>query len=419
LQETGTQKTLFEQPTVPDLTTAAPGALPAIQLPAGVAPALADLGSLLGATGLFPDISKTISFLTGAIEKLQTLSQGLAYSKDITLTEDPTTLIDLGILNVQLIYADPSNNPTKISFNIDPAHTLPASDGRDWWLTIAPLSFAVTVPEFGSSAVLTIVGGFAADDRSTPGLTGLTIDYGSALSSIQSLFNKLSALASLLPGGAGAGLDVSLSDGQLTVRDTFALPTLPLGLGNLSDISLDLGLTLNLSPLSADFTVGIGDPGNPFNWVVSPLAGNGAIDLGVKGGQPDFLIQGGIGLGLSIDIGIAEGSASITLAVSLEINGDSLTIMIILNGQASVDVLGGLASASLSLTAAIGVSIDPIVPVPTISGNQLTLPSETVTFLASVAVGIHISICWVISINFEGSWSFSQSVSTPSITVDV
>ena len=129
---------------------------------------------------------------------------------------------------------------------------------------------------------------------------------------------------------------MSLSNGLLTVRATFALPTLPLGLGNLSDISLDLGVTLTLSPLSADFIIGIGDPGNPFNWVVSPLAGKGAIDVGVKGGSPDFLIQAGIGLGLSIDIGIAEGSASITLAFSLEVDGSTITVMIILNGQASV-----------------------------------------------------------------------------------
>jgi hypothetical protein len=429
LQDTGTQKTLFEQPTVKDLTGAPAGTLPSIQLPAGVAPALADLGSLLGATGLFPDISKAISFLTGAIEQLQTIPQGLHYTKDIAFTgnEDPTTLLDLGVLQIALIYADTSKGqtgstwttPTQISFNIDPAHMLPASNGRDWWLTIAPISFSVTVPEFGSSPILTIIGGFAADDRSKPGLTGLTIDYGSALDTIKTLLSKLQALTSFLPGGAGAGLDVSLSNGQLTVRDTFALPTLPLGLGNLSDISLDLGLSLNLSPLSADFIIGIGDPGNPFNWVVSPLAGNGAIDIGVKGGQPDFLIQGGIGLGLSIDVGIAEGSASITLAVSLEIDGASLTIMIILNGQASVDVLGGLASASLSLTAAIGVSIQPFPPLPSISSTEITFPSETITFLASVAVGIHISICWVVSINFEGSWSFSQSVSTPALTVDV
>ena len=429
LQDTGTQKTLFEQPTVKELSTAPAGTLPSIQLPAGVAPALADLGSLLGATGLFPDLSKAISFLTGAIEQLQTLKQGLHYSKDIAFKgdEDPTTLLDLGVLQVALIYADTSagqtggvyNKPTDISFNIDPAHTLPASNGRNWWLTIGPASFAVTIPEFGPSPILTIIGGFASDDKSKPGLSGLTIDYGTALDTIKSILSKLQALASFLPGGGGADLSVSVSDGKLTIRDTFALPTLPLGLGDLSDISLDLGLSLTLSPLSADFIIGIGDPDKPFNWVISPLAGNGAIDIGVKNGSPDFLIQAGIGLGLSIDIGIAEGSASITLAFSLEINGSSLTIMIILNGQASVDVLGGLASASLTLTAAIGISIKPFPPLPKISGGELVFPAETITFLASVAVGIHISICWVISISFEGSWSFSQSVQTPQVSVDL
>ena len=427
LQDTGTQKTLFEQPTVKDLTSAPAGTLPSIQLPSGVAPALADLGSLLGATGLFPDLSKAISFLTGAIEQLQNLKLGLQYSKNIAFTgnEDPTTLLDLGVLQVALIYADTSagqtgstwKKPTQISFNIDPAHALPASNGRNWWLTIGPASFAVTIPEFGSDPILTIIGGFAADDKSKPGLSGLTIDYGAALDTIKTVLSKLQALASFLPGGLGAGLSVSVSDGKLTVRDTFALPTLPLGLGDLSDISLDLGLALTLSPLSADFIIGIGDPTNPFNWVISPLAGNGAIDIGVKNGSPDFLIQAGIGLGLSIDIGIAEGSASITLAFSLEINGSSLTILVILNGQASVDVLGGLASASLTLTATIGLSIKPFPPLPSISGGELTFPAETITFLASVAVGIHISICWVISINFEGSWSFSQSVQTPQVSV--
>jgi hypothetical protein len=430
LQDTGTQRTLFEQPTVKDLTGAPPGSLPAIQLPSGVAPALADLGSILGATGMFPDIAKTISFLTGAIEQLKSIPQGLFYTKELDFTgnEDPTTLLDLGVLQIQLIYADTGggqtgstwNKPTKISFNIDPAHTLSDSQGRNWWLSIAPLSFTVTIPEFGKSPLLTIVGGFGADDHSKPGLTGLTIDYGAALDTLKSIFSKLQALASFLPGGLGAGLDVSLSNGQLTVRDTFALPTLPLGLGELSDISLDLGLRLTLSPLSADFIIGIGDPGNPFNWIVSPLAGNGAIDVGVKGGAPDFLIQAGIGLGLSIDIGIAEGSASITLAFSLEVNGSTITVMIILNGQASVDVLGGLASASLSLTAAIGVSINPLpVPIPTTNPLGIEFPSEDITFLASVSVGIHISICWVISIDFSGSWQFSQSVHTPQLTVNL
>jgi len=427
LQDTGTQRVLFEQPVVPDLTgVVTPGTVPAIQLPAGVAPALADVGSLLGATGLFPDIGKAISMITSGIEQLKTIPEGLHYTKTFPFpsSDGPTTLLDLGVLKLTLIYSDTSTGRstsgqnTTISFNIDPAHTLPASNGRNWWLTIEPISFAVTVPEFGSDPLLTIIGGFAADDRSKPGLTGLYIDYGSALATLQSIFSKLQALANFLPGGLGAGLDVSLSAGKLTVRDTFAIPMLPLGLGNLSDISLDLGLTITLSPLSADFIVGIGDPDNPFNWVVSPLAGNGSIDIGVKGGQPNLSIQGGIGLGLSIDLAIAEGSASITLAIQLTISGSSITVMIILNGQASVDVLGGLASASLSLTAAVGVSIAPL-PIPTVSlaPPGVSFPSEDITFIAQVAVGIHISICWVISIDFDGSWQFSQSVHTPALSV--
>ena len=433
LQDTGTQKTLFERPTVKDLSGGAPpGTVPSIQLPAGVAPALADLGSLLGATGIFPDIAKTISFLNGAVEQLQTIPQGLHYTKKISFhgTEQPTTLLDLsGVLRIELIYADTGagktasggwNKPATISFNIDPAHTLSDSKGRNWWLTIGPISFAVTILEFGSDPLLTIVGGFAADDRSKPGLTGLNIEYGKALDTLKTIFSKLQALASFLPGGLGAGLDVSLSNGRLTVRDTFAVPQLPLGLGNLSDVSLDLGLALTLSPLSADFIIGIGDPGKPFNWVVSPLAGNGAIDIGVKGSKRDLSIQAGIGLGLSIDVGIAEGSASVTLGFSIEVSGSAITVMIILNGRASVDVLDGVASASLTLTAAIGVKIDPPpVPVPVLSPPSIEFPAETITFLASVAVGIHISICWVVSVNFEGSWHFSQSVHTPQLTVHV
>ena len=61
------------------------------------------------------------------------------------------------MLQIALIYADTGggqtgntwNKPTKISFNVDPAHTLPASNGRNWWLTIGPISFTVTIPEFG------------------------------------------------------------------------------------------------------------------------------------------------------------------------------------------------------------------------------------------------------------------------------
>jgi hypothetical protein len=423
LQDTGTQKLLFEQPKIPLLgTSSPPGSTPGIQLPNP--PNFADVASLLNSTGLFPDIGNTIALLGGLPDQLQNAGDGLKYSK--TVTFDPKkpalTLLDLGVLQVALSYCDASkgrdgagnaNAPTKLTYNLDPAAA------KRWSFEIDNLSFLVFVPQFSASdALLTIIGGMVADDQTKPTLSNLNLVYGSALDSLKSIFSKLQKLAQFLPGGAGAGLNVALANGKLTVIDTFTLPTLPLGLGELSDIGIDVGLALTLSPLSADFIIGVGGPDNPFHWIVSPLAGTGLIDVGVKDGKPELTVQGGIGLGLAIDLAIAEGSASITIAVQLDVTGSTITVIFILNGQASVDVLGGLASASITLTAAVGVSVNPLpVPVPILSPPGFDFPAEDLTFLASVSVGIHISICWVVNVDFDGSWQFSQSIHTPEIKV--
>jgi hypothetical protein len=420
LQDTGTQKLLFEQPSIPLLSAASPpGSVPGIQLPNP--PNFADVASLLNSTGLFPDIGNTIALLGGPADQLKNAGDGLKYSK--TVTFDPNkpalTLLDLGVLQVALSYCDESkgrsgtaaNAPTKLNYTLDP------TAAKRWSFEIDNLSFLVYVPAFSSSdALLTIIGGMVADEQTKPTLSNLNLVYGAALDSLKSIFSKLQALAQFLPGGVGAGLNVALADGKLTVTDTFALPTLPLGLGELSDISIDIGLALTLSPLSADFIIGVGDPEKPFNWIVSPLAGNGLIDVGVKGGQPELTVQAGIGLGLAIDVAIASGSASITIDVQLDITGSTITVIFILNGQASVDVLGGLASASLTLTASVGVSISPL-PIPHFLPPPVDFPAEDITFLASVSVGIHISICWVVNVDFDGSWQFSQSIHTPEIQI--
>jgi hypothetical protein len=423
LQDTGTQKLLFEKPTVPILGAASPpGSTPGISLPNP--PNFADVASLLSATGLFPDISNTISLLSGAADQLQNVGDSLKYSKSVTFDPQKAAqvLLDLGVIQLALSYADESKGrdaggnakaPTKLTYTLDPAAA------KRWSFEIDNLSFLVVVPEFSSDPLLTIVGGLVADDQTAPTLSNLNIVYGSALDSLKSIFSKLQTLAQFLPGGVGAGLNISLSNGRLTVTDTFTLPTLPLGLGELTDIGIDLGLAITLSPLSADFLVGVGGPDNPFNWIVSPLAGNGLINVGVKDGKPDLIVQGGIGLGLAIDLAIASGSASITIAVKLDISPPALTVIFILNGQASVDVLGGLASASITLTASVGVTVNPLpIPVPLLLPEPgFDFPAEDITFLASVSVGIHISICWVVNVDFDGSWQFSQSIHTPELRV--
>ena len=43
------------------------------------------------------------------------------------------------------------------------------------------------------------------------------------------------------------------------------------------------------------------------------------------------------------------------------------------------------------------------------------IPPTSVDFIASVAVGIHISVCWVVHVDFDGYWQYSQTIDLPSV----
>jgi hypothetical protein len=431
LHATGTNKVLFEAPQIP--AAAGPGLVPGLQfpqlpsaLPGGIvnpgSPNLGDLAAILNSTGLFPELAAALSLLTSnELPQIDTIPSGFKYAKSYTFPADAagspstTTIVDLGVITITLAYGDTTKSPPTLA-QLD--YTVDSSASPSWTLSLKTLSFLVTVPAFGSDPVLTITGGFYGDENTKPGLTNLDVTFGSALSAVQAVFSDLQALAAYLPGGVGADLDVAISDGKLTVSDTFSIADLPLGFGQLSDISLDLGLQVALSPLSVDFLVGLGAPDNPFNWIASPLAGNGLMTFGVQQSLPAFVIQAGIGLGLAIDLGIASGSASITIAVELDASTASITLVATLTGQASVDVLDGLVSASLTLSAGLGFSVAPLpVPVPQISPPRMEIPAVDVTLLATCSVGIHISICWVVSVSWDGSWEFQQTFHTPALTV--
>jgi hypothetical protein len=186
----------------------------------------------------------------------------------------------------------------------------------------------------------------------------------------------------------------------LSVRDYLAVPMIPLGFGDIHDITLELGFDAVI-PSSAGFHVGLGSKDKPFTWLVSPLSGTGSIVLGLADGDIDVYVEAGIGAGLEINLAIASGAASITLEVAFEIKGGRISVTLALLGQAEVDVLDGLASASLTLAASITITPNPPLP---------AFPPKDIELTAAVAVGIHISICWVIDIDFDGSWQFSQDV---------
>jgi hypothetical protein len=213
---------------------------------------------------------------------------------------------------------------------------------------------------------------------------------------------------------------VDFAGTTLRIRESFSLPTLPLGFGYLQNIGLDMGFDVDLLARKLHFAVGIGSDQDPFDWLVSPLAGNGLISLGAED-QLGVRMQAGIGVGLGIDLAIASGSATVTLAVQIDTTQNPFILMVVLTGNASVDVLDGLASASLTLSAGVGVGVSvpplpPLIPPPSTQDLLNVIKNTQVTLEAQVAVGIHLSVCWVVHVDWTGFWPFKETVTGAALT---
>jgi hypothetical protein len=294
--------------------------------------------------------------------------------------------------------------------------TLGQTSGPSWSIDIYGVALQLILPPISSNPALWIEGSFHADAESLPSFPDFQVYYDGPLAPLTKFFSTLQKLASFLgPGGAtpealkaddspdsGSGLDVHFANGTLTVQDTFALPQLPLGPGYIEDISLDLGASIDIVNLEVGFLAGIGSPAAPVHWIVDPLSGTGVLQAGVQDGALAVLVQLGLGVGLAIDLGVASGGASIVIAFQVQVTGQEFELLLLLTGQAQVTVLGGLAAASLALSCGLGLEF-PLTP-----SNPLP-----VVAIGTASVAIHLSICWVISINWSGNWSFSHTFEIP------
>ena len=382
MQGTGTSKTLYEHPLINDAGTG---------IGFNNRPGLADVVALLGVASIFPDIGSALQIPSTDGLPLQGDGFTRTYTWGPGAMPPSAAPPDRAVLDLAIVHIVLSYSAFKGTLMLDAG-----SNPSSWSLSLENLSFICKVDGFGT--LLTLSGGFRAGTSISPGFTGLDVAYGPALDPVKAILTGLSGLAASL--GGDAQLDVGFSGNTLTVQQGFTLPTIPLGFGEITHLGLHLGFSATI-PSDLSFNVGIGSKQDPFQWVVSPLAGTGAIVLGVQGGGLDVYLEAGLGLGLSISVAVASGSASIIVSLSLDIQPSQVQIAAALTGNAQVDVLGGVASASLTLTAAIMITIET----PPAPG------SKQADLAAQVSVGIHISICWVISVSFDGSWGFSESIS--------
>ncbi len=410
VQSLGTQKVFFERPRVGN------DALTPITLPR--TPRLADMGALLHAAGAFPGLSDAFDF-----ESLQGLSmQGgsVGFSETFTIAEPgapkQAVLVDLGGedgIQVVIRYEDEEKRPTSASITVDPGAP------KRWKLSLSRVCFAV---QYKGNPLLGIFADVQVAEGEAPAVRELSVRFESILNTLQTIFTNIQQVARFLPGGGGAGLRIGFSNGHLTVRNGFAIPRLPLGPGHITDVVADLGFDVRLSPQDVRFVASLGSSEYPFRWVVSPLAGTGVVQVAIGANGPDIIVQGGLGLGLAIDVGIASGTASVTLAIELNTDPDPFELRGVLSGRAGVDVLGGLASATLTLAAGLGIIPPPELFAPPFIPPYLDaeeIPELTVGLTASVFVGIHISVCWMVDVDWDGYWQFRQDITTPAIPIPV
>jgi hypothetical protein len=401
LQSTGANRVFFEHPVMSNVAGANP-------LNFNQTPKLADVGKLLGDTGLLPDIASLLDF--GAFDGLKPAADGLALSKTLTANVDlgKRVLIPLG--PIQLLMASWSDPPAPNATSI--ALALDASASPRWKIDVKNIAFQLAIDGWGGAAAPLIIvhGDMSAAEGSTPNFANIDIKYGPALSIVKHILTQIETFLAFLPGVKDGGLQVSFAGTKLRVRENFPIPKLPIGVGYMEDISLKLGFDVDVLSKKMGFFIGLGDTQTPFHWLVSPLSGNGMLQLGASD-QLGVVMEAGIGVGLAIDLAILSGSASIVIAVRFDATRNPIGVMVLLTGQASVDVLDGLASASLSLTAGVGVAVQP--------GQLVGLPPDPIEFLktsviilsAEVAVGVHISVCWLVHVDFDGSWPFSETIS--------
>ena len=407
VQSLGTQKVFFPRPRVgndPD----------PISVPKP--PQLADVGALLNAAGIFPALTEAFDFKNLTSLAVTNGQVGFTDTFEIPAGKK-AVLADLGGadgIQVLITYEDEHSppKPTTASITVNPTAS------PRWSLTLQRVGFTVV---FRGAALIQIFASVKVDEHSAPTVHDLNVRYEGILSALQTIFTNVQQVARFLPGGKDAGIRVAFSQGRLTIRNSFALPKLPLGAGQITDVTADMGFDVALAPFDVRFVAGLGTSEKPFRWIVSPLAGTGVVRVGISAQGLDVLVQAGLGLGLAIDLGIASGAASVALAFEINTGPTPFELRVILSGRASVDVLGGLASATITLACGLGVIPPDALLKPPYLPPSIPPPNPvgpfTVGITGSVSVGIHISICWVVDVDWDGYWQFRQDIETPAIPI--
>jgi hypothetical protein len=137
LQGTGTQRAFFRQPRVPKGGS---------QVDLGQPPHLADVASLLNATGVFPDLANALKFDKPPQIDLVGDSLTVQRHRFSLAGVAPRTLLEIMPVQVLLDYADADGQPAFVDVEIEPSG-LPS-----WTVDIGIISILLVLPPFGTQS---------------------------------------------------------------------------------------------------------------------------------------------------------------------------------------------------------------------------------------------------------------------------
>ncbi|WP_159046345.1 hypothetical protein [Streptomyces sp. MMG1121] len=169
--------------------------------------------------------------------------------------------------------------------------------------------------------------------------------------SFQNDLQFINTLRSALPSdvfGAGAYVDVQPSG--IVAGYKLAIPSIPLGVFNLSNLSLGAELTIPFDGTSPSFRFSVSERQHPFNLSVSLFGGGGYFSMRVfiqpgdvgKSGEGSIEIEGAIEFGgcAALDVGVAAGGVTVMAGVSFMLDGKNARLTGYLRFNGFLSVLG-------------------------------------------------------------------------------
>ncbi len=430
LQSTGSQKVLFQRPSI----------IPGTAKLHTEIPLLADALRLCKTASLFPDPDICMPLdhqWSGGLNILETITglQGSASKTNLKPAERSFTLYEGGEFKLYIDYDGKTPNASDIKASIDSA----AASPYHWKMPMGDVSLKADLWIF--KPLLIIRSNFEAQNGALPSFKAPQVEFGPGLQPFVKILQMLAALKGEHYADAFKdGLDVAMSNSpdswDYRFHAKLDLPRLkfPPDIEPFNPslktppVILEVGLTLGIYYNERFQLPGRTTPPVPSHGGYVELTGIihaqiltlavvaayavGQVTLGAyldaKSGDLAFRFKTGFGVEIIVSIPcLATVSVSYMVGIDFIMPKDldspaGVTIGGFLQMRGRVELLGGIVTAELMIEATGYINTNLLSP-----GGE----NNRVALIATLTFGVHVSIAWVVDVNIDHSWQETIDIS--------